>query len=462
MTYTKRSYFDSAINAANTAAKIINMTGRAYTAGSNLYNSFSYRKPNKIQALANQYRSTPARSAYRPNPYDRVSFRKRTYRRKRVVVRRRRRPVKRNLYSKTRKTMRRNNKGPLNLQQRLMSGGKIPYETRAKLHSRMSSQIGLTTLNGPTQYRDFNLCQIPYPSLNGPFQLMLPQWYWMWKAMYKSYLVTGAKISLKITAPFWPSNIATAGNTSIPSDDYQAQQVPHNVTPGYWYIRVNYNKGSTVVGSPIQFTGDNFYENQWTSFRDFQSDPTVTYKKDMTSIRQKLSTTSTANLNEVSTSNVSIIPNDTISYEIETSTKPVYLSTVFSYRRHLNDNNPLKNAKFRETGQSSSVWGDNNFPQFRVRYGYIGFNLDNTIQYHIPIDRNIYRQVECDISYNVIFRTPQMDPDGTDVAIPSSTPSAAKLYEIPTLDFTKSGLPDIQTLTPIDEDESEYESDPEF
>lgn len=203
---------------------------------------------------------------------------------------------------------------------------------------------------------------------------------------------------MKITKPFWPRESANSINRAGP---------PRNATPGYWYIRANYKRGQEYVGAPIQLGTDDYLEQNWSRLRDFLSDPTVSWKKDLTVIKQKTVTNSTGNL---ATANANLETTTNVMYELESVQKPVYLSANFSYRKHFQDKNPMKNGVFKRTDEQSAVWDLEN--GFRVRMGYIGFDATGYVTYHIPLDRDLMRYVEVDLKWAVTLRDPIMGPDG--------------------------------------------------
>nr|QNJ57240.1 capsid protein [Cressdnaviricota sp.] len=364
----------------------------------------SYR--SQPSAPASQYRSQriAGRRGYRINPYQR-----------RVVRRRGGKRRSSNLYSRSSKRMRRNNRGPLRLQSRLTNGGKLPFETRVKLSARRQNFVSMKQSGAVANQKDFDLTNLTSPNLSVNLGLLYPQWWWMWKAMYKTYLVTGAKIKIKLTKPVWPSGVANAGfaGPEVPYD-----KIPFDVQPGYWYLRVNYNKGTgsnvSQVGAPIHGIEDQLDEKLWTTLRDFQSDPTVSWKKDTTQVRQKIITTSAGNLSSAGSAS-DLKANSQIQYELETSQKSVTLSTTFSYRKHFEDKNALKNGNWLSTGAPLGVAGSWNMASgFRLRIGYIGFNSSGNYSYHMPVDRTTNRTFEVDINWAVTFRDPVMGPDGED------------------------------------------------
>lgn len=340
---------------------------------------------------------------------------------------------KKSVYERKRKTMRRYNSGKLSLQQRLQNGGALPNTTFARLFWRGSRAIafgciapGAPVGTSSAQVRIRTMClndisQSPNyaASLNQPITYAP-----MWKSLYNKFLVLGAKLKVKINPTYYPERFATTTNTDSTSDS----KVPRDAQPGYWYIRAYYKRnkdGEGEVGHPIKPSADGedpHQENWWPNLREFLSDPTVTYVKDVTNVKTKMHVHHTANILDNASGPISNPPTTNFSYEIETSTKPVYLTCNFSAKKHFQDKNTLTDRDFISWDESLAI-----DQRFEVRFGYIGFNSVGNVAYHIPIDRNTNRMCEMEVQYFVALREPKITPH--DDTIPAS--SARIAYEEP-------------------------------
>lgn len=146
--------------------------------------------------------------------------------------------------------------------------------------------------------------------------------------------------------------------------------------------------------------------------REFLTDPTVTFKKDTSYVRQKMHVHTQIPLDAPqTTSGGSAFPgsNSTTSYEIETSTKPVTLKVNFSAKKNFQDTNIMRNLPWQSWDESLAT-----DYRFLVRVGYVAFGQNNTIVYHIPLSRNPSIVLETDIKYFVAMRNPKIQPSSQD------------------------------------------------
>lgn len=334
------------------------------------------------------------------------------------------------VYQRRRKGIRRGNQGMLSLQYRLQSGSTLPEQTFARVYYRGSSSVHFRTLVTDTpsnqQFkisvgeRTFVLNDIsgsPWNENsisnnmtdNGLAGVIMYKSFW--ESIYRQYMVLGAKMKICIRPTVYPSQVAQMINASP-----YGSTVPMEAQPGYYYARVYYHRamggGSTSVGNesvgyPIRNQAgqdDPGTENYWPHLRDFLSDNTVTWKKDRTSLRTKIHVHRDLSLGST-TGTSSWYPSSGASYELETSNRNIYLNVNFSAKKNFMTKDILVNGTW-------NTWDTqlDDMYRFYVRFGYIGFNQDGNVAYHIPIDRGPERSVSVDISYFIALRDPLITP----------------------------------------------------
>lgn len=469
MTFASNSLLNQAIDyVARNPKKVSNAFNIGYKAGSSLYKAFSSRKPTP----------TPARRTVTYNKFigARVfsTNRKRIRRKVRKTKKLNRlvgKPAPRkSIYNRRTKTMRQYNSGKLSLQQRLQNGGALPNTTFARMFWRGSCGTDFACRNPLLATGDSQIVNNRTLCLNdisvSPVYTYIPNMQHsvtyspLWRTLYEKYMVLGAKCKIKINTQYYPAGLAdmAIADTVNFTERYN---VPPDAQVGYWYVRAYYNRATipggdpTPVGQPIvrgSSADDPKTEDFWPNLREFLSDPTVTFKKDTTNIRTKLHIHSDANvyntLDDPTSNKQKIAPSTGTSYEIETATKPVYLTCNFSAKKHFQDKNPLRNRPFNEWDTTL-----NPIHRFQIRYGYIGFNSTGTVAYHIPIDRNPSRMVELEIQYFVALRDPKITPHDKD--IPVDPEALGKLDE----NVVMFDEPEPESGDPIEdsEDEIQYE-----
>lgn len=412
--------------------------------------------------------TSTVRYRYAKRPYH---YRRRYKKTARIARRYTGRVKKNNIYNRRKKNMRLYNKGVLALQQRLQSGGELPNQTFARMFWRGSNtcQFSVANIVGTPSnatvnnvlMRSFTLNQLSHsPNMHAAYWTSTANGFNhqvtyanLWRTLYEEYQVRGAKIKIKISPNFYPSTISTTETTSS-----QDNHVPLNAQPGYWYIRVHYNRAADSsattydsVGKPILpqlSTSVDDKAEDWPSLREFLSDPTVTYRRDTTQIRTKLHLhrgTDGGNIAHDANSVTQLPNNAGATYEIEKSNKSVYLSTIFSARKHFQDNNVNRNQPWSDWNTSLP---DHN--QFNVRFGYIGFDASGQIAYHIPLDRDHRRFVEVEIDYFVALRNPRVQPHDKFLPVESAG-RAANLEDIEELDDIEDTFSDFDEPEPYDE-----------
>lgn len=354
-----------------------------------------------------------------------------------------------NVYNKKFKSVRRHNTGPLQLQQRIQSGDSLPQMTFARLQWRGSCGLPFAVGYDPSpsatsiNTRSFILNEL---NENGPCLGTVanfthgPTYLPLWRSLYKEYLVLGSKFTVKINPLIQSKSIAAKGTSSTTINNI----VPDGAQPGYWYARVTYvrNPGGADpkrIGSPIEpgsgSLNDLKTENLWSSLRDFLTDPTVTYKKDRTVVRNKLHQHHAGDLSTQTNGVLNTKSTTSFTTEIESSNKPVTLTLKFSAKKDFKDKNILRNFPFMEWDESLA----NNY-RYSIRFGYIGFDTTGLIKYHIPVDRQVEKFCEIDISYFVALRDPMINPNN------STLPPASRMAD----------------LNQLIEDEEEYDDESDF
>jgi len=358
--------------------------------------------------------------------------RRRTYRRSyRRSVRgrgsfRRRTGFNRNIFNRKFKKMRRYNRAPLMLYKRLVTGQPLPESTFAKLHWRGSGNLTFVVNtaapsapgNIPFQ-RSLVLNDIRGSPMMGSFAPTSPwlepfRYFALWKLLYRDYLVLGAKIRVSIKQTSWPIRIA---GPEPDTSNFLENSVPLNAQPGYYYIRCYYFRASPVIGGgardsvghPIDTSAQSKSEQYWSCLSEFLQDTTVTWKKDPITIRRKLAFSTPAVIQNNSEGEFAMYPTSAVNYEVECSSKPIVLTAGFSAKKHWEDTNILRNGPWRNLMSGAAL---PDVDQFRVRFGYIGFDASGQVSYHIPLDRQPERFAEIDVKYAVAWRTPLMDAEG--------------------------------------------------
>lgn len=355
--------------------------------------------------------ATTYKPRYKPTYRAAVKPSRRTYTKKRKLVKLVGTSKNKNIYNRKYKPVRRHNTGPLQLQSRLQSGDSLPNMTFARLKWRGSGGLSFATNSAQdVGRRSFCLNEL---SANGPALATHsgldhgPTYLPLWEKLYEEYMVFGSKFTVKIS-PMVQSTLIAAKTQTGGTAFYS---VPANAQPGYWYIRVYYkrNTPSDEIGYPIQpgtsTTIDDKLEDYWPSLREFLSDPTVTYKKDRTVVRNKLHQHHTGDLGSTTSGNIPTNSTSSFSTEIESHNKPVTLSIKFSAKKDFKDKNIMQNFPWMDFNSSLA-----DPYRFHVRYGYIGFNSNGNVAYHIPVDRQVSKFCETEIEYFVGLRNPLIGP----------------------------------------------------
>lgn len=398
----------------------------AYNIGKKMYSTYQSIKPKSAPAaapttVANRYKY---RSAVKPK--SKITYRKTRYVRKIKALNRKVGPsYKKSIYNKKTSKIRRNNTGKLSLQNRIQNGLSLPKTTFARLQWRGSNVISTACAN-PTytgtstismSNRTFCLNDISFSPTTSSSMNHLVNYAHLWKSLYSEHQVLGASATFKISPTSLPQY--QTSTTPPPNDYTHSFQLPLNVKHGFWYARVNYHRASNnstpgdevghrinEAATKVTDPNDNKTEDLWKSMRDFLTDPTVTFKKDSSYVRQKMHVHTEIPLDKTLTGTTSFPGSNTkTSYEIESSTKPVILKVNFSAKKNFQDNNVMRNQPWQTWNTSVSIPN-----RFLVRIGYIAFGPDGNIAYHIPLSRNPSAVLETDIKYFVAMRDPLISP----------------------------------------------------
>jgi len=431
-----------------------NTAGRIYDAYQNKTTPYlRRRRPAATMALTNGTKVYTKRPMY-ANP----------------LMKRKRKGKGKSIFKRKFKKMRKYNRAKLHLQNRLQLGENLPYTSFCKAYYRGSSVLDFGT-NAPMPAaalpipvgRSFCLNDISTSpwlgstvgSYAGAAMNTSIRWNSMWQTLYEQYLVLGAKMNLTIKPCAYPNALAPP----LPESGGIQHQVPFGAQPGYYYIRAYYKRAPYLtaddVGHPIGVVqdssggpgDDDMAEDYWPTLKDFLSDPTVTWKKDPTVVRQQTRFVTPATIDITTGTNVLLTPTSQVEYSIESSNKPINLSVTFSAKKHFEEQNIMRNGTWATWDTSLA-----DSRQFRVRFGYIGFNGGGTTDYHIPLDRNFFRFCEVDIRYFVALRNPRIGPSTE--FVPPTADAFMRVTSPDTLPAVKApalAVEDPLILDPIDE-----------
>lgn len=462
------------------ARKYYNYAKAGYQLGKKAYSLYNQYTESRMRQLppptAGVYTMPKTRGYIQPK---KVLIRKTKYTKARITKARKvnklvGKSVAKPIYRKNRATMRRFNKGKLSLQSRLQNGMSLPNTTFARMYWRGSNRF--STICGNPNYtgtgtvelnnKTFCLNDISQSPSKTPQMNHQVTYSSMWKQLYSEFQVLGAKFNIKITPETMQSNMPS--NAEPPTSDKTRNNLLLNsIRGGFWYVRCRYQRAGSdgnrvpvghfldeVERNPKQLSTvepihDNKNELWWSSMRDFMSDPTVTWKRDNSVIRHKLHVHSPQVINPVNSPDFPAAAN-TISFEIEQNTKPVYLTCNFSAKKHFEEKNPLRNIPFTSWDESVGV------PyRFMIRIGYIAFAQDGAIAYHVPLSRQALNTSEVDIKYFVALRNPKITPHG-------DTEPFSRFAMMPGLETTvdDDNLPDDDLLNEDLLDEDPLDEDP--
>lgn len=290
----------------------------------------------------------------------------------------------------------------------------------------------------------------------------------LWATLYNEALCLGSKFRISIKRPYYPSNLANVVpnaavyiNQAAGATALRETTLPANAMHGFWYLRVRYfrSHGSTnpdpgdVVGHPMT-DQINIYSDAdlWANMRDFTQDPTVHWKRDhlpkvvglsqtvatqnytdqqaagatvgviaaastmvarASGVRQEgrpafgIDGSGATGIPRAESTMVYATPQTSTTYNLQFSSKPVTFTHAFSYRKHFVDSNPLRNAVWQDLNIGVPLGNDD---RYRVRVGYIAFDANGLLSYHVPLDQHYIRQCDVDIQYFCALRSPRISP----------------------------------------------------
>lgn len=358
-------------------------------------------------------------------------------------------PPVRKVY-KDRKKMRRYNKGSMALQSRMQSGSSLPEETRCRFVWRGSCVINVTgrrdqnqTVPNSNGQRDqcFVMNDIWYPY--GSRELFLAETNYrfhnmsepiayqsVWAKLYKECLVTGSKLTLRISRPAYPQYIAHlkpshgnewegTGPGAPGTIGSGTMMVPTEAMYGFWYLRVHYTRNGGGY-SPETVGHDPLVSQPWGNMREFMQDASVSYKRDKLPKYTKmgyLGEQSDTTLPYGATLTQSAVPLFASGgagrqpyYEIQLSNMPVKWTHTYSARKHLGISDLRMNLTWQALQYETYPPQTPSGQRYTVKFGYVAFDDTGTVCYACPIDRIPQRQVEAEIQYHCLLRKPTVRP----------------------------------------------------
>lgn len=329
-------------------------------------------------------------------------------------LRRRRRSTRRRVSARNKRPnfqrrsmkMRPYNKAPFTLSRFLSGGAPLPKMTFCRLRFYSQRQV---TFDGtaaskaqrvliPNSIADQWIHGMQDPNVQGGTWQYLD----VFKTFYRDYLCLGSKTKITIQRMLYPTSLSAI----TPSTAAVApSQVYSPATVGYWYVRCNYSRNGETIGRSI--TPDGLFTENWRSLQQFLSDPTITYFKD-SAVGRRVKTGFLMNAASAGVLQPSApLPEQDNKFyvEFESFNKTVKLSVGFSYKKHFQDFNPLKNGSFIDIDNSISLVN-----QFRVYVGYIAFSGNNIHFSETPVDRDPLRLMAVDTSMYVAVANPMITP----------------------------------------------------
>lgn len=407
---------------------------RAISAASNLYNHFQRmpRRPrtsstppqrNVRRRTSSSAPSRPSASAAprtRRSPFRLASSfprRKRFGRRfaKKRFFKRRGKP---SIYNRKKKNMRPNNTGAFSIGRFMSTGGALPNTTFVRLRYRSSSEVHFRGSASNQSSRVFvaNCLASFWGSAATSVENREGWMYWdTFKQFYEKYLVLGSRTVFRVQRPMFPEALANLGGSS------GGTNVRSGTMVGYWYVRVFYQRGGENVGHYMETNGDFNETSYWPNQRSFLSDPTVTWIKDFSNVKFKTGFTLPCVPQDTIQPSV---PPETISdqpslmyrfnVEYEGNNRPVRLSVNFSYKKHFQDNNALKNGHFLffDSRHTDADVLASSFKPFLFMVGYVAFDASGINAGVVPVDRCFMRTLSVDSYAYCALKSPRITPHG--------------------------------------------------
>lgn len=326
------------------------------------------------------------------------------------------------IYNRKRKGIRKMNRGPMKLAQQMQTGGKLPYDTGISLFTRIETNARFSNMPADNRTRTMCINTLKWPLCdlkareNNRNQA---QWIAMIQQLYKKYLVTGSKLTVHIKPLKWPASV-----TNYQGDLLGDEDVPFNVSEGYYYLRVYYKRQGTAIGGFIGNTDGTPSQSNigpedfWKDKAEFLSDPTVAWVQDKgikTTRMHVTRTAANATLDQtVNQQATDIQPTTAITYEVENNNRTIRLSQVFSYKKNFMDNNYMNNGPWADLADTVANMGVPPVDKrYYVRVGYIGFMPENNDRpFHVPLDRMANRNIVWTMQQAVRLRQPRYGPEG--------------------------------------------------
>jgi len=372
-------------------------------------------RPGGLRGMGSTVLAVPGSSSSR-SVFRAAGSRRRLLRRSRRPVRglRTRRRLSRRTPSRNRRPnfqrkkmkMRPFNKGPFTLSKFLSSGAPLPKMTFCRLRFYSQRQVSFDGSSSAKSQRVLVPNSIADQWLYG-MQDTNPQggtWLYLdvFKTFYRYYLCLGSKTKITLQRMLYP-NFLTSITPSVNASS--ADQVFSPTTVGYWYVRCNYIRNGEGIGRAISVDG--LFTENWRSLQQFLSDPTITYFKDSgVGKRVKTGFVMGAASPGFPQPSAPLSESDNKFYvEFESYNKTITLNVGFSYKKHFQDFNPLKNGAFIDFDNSIAI-----DKQFRLYVGYIAFAGDNVFFSQTPVDRDPRRLMTVDTSMYIAVTSPVITP----------------------------------------------------
>lgn len=302
----------------------------------------------------------------------------------------------------------------------------------------------------------------------------------VWAQFYAEALVMGSQLRLRLSRPLYPNVLAAVNNNLSNNINGQFMQVPINAMHGFWYIRVYYTRAFEEFPRPADTVGHDVVVNDntlWSNMRDFQADASVAWQRDKLPRSTKMGTLTDSSVQTTAGAKPTVgfgpplygltpdgQPQLRTYYEVSLSNMPVKWRYSYSFKKHFQDFNALRNAYWSGIPRPGSTDVPAPVPtirRFYVKFGYIAFDSTGLRCFCTPIDRIATRTVEAEIQYYVILREPRVTP-----FVPVTVPGGRALGHdiIPSAgvadDDEISPLPNLEGLEGIDHfTDFEFDSD---
>lgn len=246
-----------------------------------------------------------------------------------------------------RRSMRRFNKGPMQLAKCLSTGTSLPQTSFARLSA--------VNISRPLPVRDGGY--LDFCPMDTDIFGQGVRYQGIWSTLYKEFAVLGAKTIIKITPEVFPDRRTTV--------------LPNGAmgNHGFWYIRV-YSAATSKrpqVGYPMTSGGDIVdMANIWKDEADFLGDKTVTFVKDPFDFKL----TQWFSVMGAPTTNATIAPD----FFVEMQKRIRTLMYKFSYKKFFQTTDVLNEVTFTE-------WDTSPANGMLCRLGFVSFANDGVSSY---------------------------------------------------------------------------------